>query len=92
MTALAAVQPECGRGRHARGGSKKSSSRARTLNIAESLVAETERLLRQPGCPKINLQIRATNDGVMEFYPRLGYSVDDVVSVGKRLGRDDKTT
>jgi len=56
---------------------------------ARALVAEAERLLRAAGCPKINLQVRATNAGVIEFYRRLGYVEDNVVSLGKRLERDD---
>jgi ribosomal protein S18 acetylase RimI-like enzyme len=56
---------------------------------ARAIVAEAERLLREAGCPKINLQIRTSNREVIEFYRRLGYSVDDVVSMGKRLERDD---
>ena len=56
---------------------------------ARALVAEAERLLRAAGCPKINLQVRATNAGVIEFYRRLGYGVDDVASLGKRLENDN---
>lgn len=37
------------------------------------------------GCPKINLQIRTSNTQVIEFYQRIGFSIDDVVSMGKRL-------
>jgi ribosomal protein S18 acetylase RimI-like enzyme len=55
---------------------------------ARAIVAEAERLLREGGCPKINLQIRTSNREVIEFYKRLGYSVDDVVSMGKRLEKD----
>jgi ribosomal protein S18 acetylase RimI-like enzyme len=58
--------------------------------FARVIVMEAERLLREAGCPKINLQIRTSNHGVIEFYRRLGYSVDDVVSMGKRLEHDDK--
>ena len=58
--------------------------------FARAIVAEAEQLLRQAGCPKINLQIRSSNHGVIEFYRRLGYSVDDVVSMGKRLEHDDR--
>jgi len=54
-----------------------------------TIIAEAERLLREVGCPKINLQIRTSNQGVIEFYRRLGYAVDDVVSMGKRLEHDD---
>jgi ribosomal protein S18 acetylase RimI-like enzyme len=58
---------------------------------ARAIVEEAERLLRAEGCPKINLQVRASNHGVLEFYRRVGYSKDDVVSMGKRLEHDDKT-
>ena len=57
--------------------------------LARALVTEAERLLREAGCPKINLQVRTSNTGLIEFYRRLGYSVDDVVSMGKRLEQDD---
>ena len=57
---------------------------------ASAIVDEAERLLRAAGCPKINLQIRASNRDVIDFYCRLGYSVDDVVSMGKRLEHDGK--
>ena len=53
--------------------------------FARAIVAQAERLLSEAGCPKINLQIRTSNQGVIEFYRHLGYSVDDVVSMGKRL-------
>jgi ribosomal protein S18 acetylase RimI-like enzyme len=55
---------------------------------ARAIVAEAERLLGQAGCPKINLQIRTSNRDVIEFYRHLGYDVDDVVSMGKRLEHD----
>jgi ribosomal protein S18 acetylase RimI-like enzyme len=57
---------------------------------ARAIVEEAERLLREAGCPKINLQVRTSNRGVIEFYRKVGYSVDDVVSLGKRLEHDDK--
>jgi ribosomal protein S18 acetylase RimI-like enzyme len=56
---------------------------------ARAIVEEAEKLLRQAGCPKINLQVRTSNQGVIEFYRKLGYSVDDVLSMGKRLERDE---
>jgi len=52
------------------------------------LMAEAERLLRQAGCPKINLQVRASNAAAVQFYHRLGFKIDDVVSLGKRLEPD----
>jgi ribosomal protein S18 acetylase RimI-like enzyme len=43
-----------------------------------------ERLARL-GCPKINLQVRATNDEVVAFYRKLGYRVEERISTGKQL-------
>lgn len=48
-----------------------------------------EKKLRQLGCAKINLQVRSSNQAVIEFYQQLGYQYDDVVSLGKRLQSDD---
>jgi ribosomal protein S18 acetylase RimI-like enzyme len=59
--------------------------------FARAIVAEAERLLREAGCPKINLQVRTSNQSVIDFYRHLGYSVDDVVSMGKRLEHNEPT-
>ncbi len=56
--------------------------------IGRALIEEAERLLRAEGCPKINLQVRTTNQGAVEFYRQVGYALDDVVSMGKRLEHD----
>lgn len=61
----------------------------RRKGLARGMVAAAETLLRESGCPKVNLQVRASNSDVIAFYRRLGYSVDEVVSMGKRLERDD---
>jgi ribosomal protein S18 acetylase RimI-like enzyme len=53
------------------------------------IMAEAERLLRTAGCPKINLQVRTNNQPVVAFYERIGYRIDDVVSLGKRLEHDE---
>ncbi len=44
-----------------------------------------EKGLAKIGCPKVNLQIRATNDSVVEFYRTLGYNIEERISLGKRL-------
>ena len=49
------------------------------------LMEEAETRLRALGCPKINLQVRTSNIAVTSFYERLGYKMDDVVNLGKRL-------
>ena len=41
------------------------------------------------GCAKINLQIRRDNADAIAFYQRIGFGEDAVVSMGKRLVRDD---
>lgn len=56
--------------------------------LGARLMEEAERLLTELGCPKLNLQVRSTNAGVIEFYRRLGYQVDEVASLGKRLIAD----
>jgi ribosomal protein S18 acetylase RimI-like enzyme len=44
-----------------------------------------EQLLLKAGIPKINLLVRSTNVGVIEFYRRPGYAQDKAVRLGKRL-------
>ncbi len=61
---------------------------SRRLGVGRTLMAEVERLLREAGCPKINLQIRSANRAAVSFYEALGYTADDVVSLGRRLEHD----
>lgn len=53
--------------------------------FAAELMKHAEKLLKNAGCPKINLQIRTSNKDVIEFYKAIGFKTDDVVSMGKRL-------
>lgn len=53
--------------------------------IGASIMAEAERLLVERGCPKLNLQVRSTNQGVIDWYRSLGYEPDHAVGLGKRL-------
>jgi ribosomal protein S18 acetylase RimI-like enzyme len=59
--------------------------------LGRQIMETVEAELRKRGCPKINLQVRTSNQGVIEFYKRLGFQMDEVVSLGKRL-RDDRET
>jgi len=52
------------------------------------LMEAVEVRLRAIGCPKINLQVRETNLTVIEFYKSIGYNLDNVVGMGKRLEND----
>jgi ribosomal protein S18 acetylase RimI-like enzyme len=56
--------------------------------IATALMREAEKMMRAMGCPKINLQVRASNKSVIDFYRSVGFELDDVVSMGKRLEKD----
>ncbi len=61
---------------------------AQRQGYGQAMMAEVEALLRQKGCPKINLQVRKTNEAVIAFYSALGYGDDQVVGLGKRLAHD----
>jgi ribosomal protein S18 acetylase RimI-like enzyme len=50
-----------------------------------------EAWLSARGCAKLNLQVRAGNTAALAFYERLGFSVDEAVSMGKRLESDEGT-
>ena len=61
----------------------------RRQGIGRRIMEEAEKRLKAAGCPKINLQVRETNEEVIKFYARIGYTRDPVVSMGKRLTPDD---
>ena len=53
--------------------------------IGTALMERIEKELMQLGCLKVNLQVVASNAAVVEFYEKLGYLVEDRISMGKRL-------
>ena len=53
--------------------------------IGTALIGEVEHMLKGLGCLKVNLQVMPDNHGVVEFYRKLGFSVEDRLSMGKRL-------
>lgn len=57
--------------------------------IGRALMAAVETRLAALGCAKINLQVRSSNRAVIQFYGHLGYHIDDVISLGKRLISDE---
>lgn len=57
----------------------------RKQGIGSLLVSHAERALTERGCMKINLQIVAGNESVAAFYASLGYTVEQRVSMGKRV-------
>ena len=61
----------------------------RRRGIATALVRAAEEGLSRLGCPKVNLQVRAENAGVVDFYKAAGYGVEQRVSMGKSLSESD---
>jgi ribosomal protein S18 acetylase RimI-like enzyme len=53
-----------------------------------TMMEAAETRLLTLGCPKVNLQVRTDNPDAVAFYELLGYSVDPVVSMGRRLISD----
>jgi ribosomal protein S18 acetylase RimI-like enzyme len=56
--------------------------------LGRLLMNEIEKRLLAMGCPKLNLQVRGDNLSVINFYEKIGYKVDDVIGLGKRLISD----
>ena len=56
---------------------------------AKILMAEAKRFLLSVGCPKINFCVRTDNDNAIEYYQQLGYAIEPIHLLGKRLIKDD---
>jgi ribosomal protein S18 acetylase RimI-like enzyme len=61
------------------------SPEVRRRGVGAALLRHVEQALRERGCPKINLQVLASNAEVVAFYEKLGYAVEERVSMGKVL-------
>jgi ribosomal protein S18 acetylase RimI-like enzyme len=59
-------------------------------SVGKKLMNQAEKSLRRLGCAKINLQVRKTNLAVIHYYESIGYSIEDVISMEKRLEFDDQ--
>lgn len=55
----------------------------RRKGIGTELMRRVERELARRGCPKINLQVLASNVATVAFYKGLGYAVEERISMGK---------
>ena len=58
----------------------------RRRGIGAALIQYAELELVAHGCRKVNLQVVASNAAVIDFYKRVGYVVEERVSMGKILG------
>ncbi len=61
----------------------------RHRGFGKLLMQVAEDALKSMGCPKLNIVVRSSNETVLDFYSHLGYTIDDVVSIGNRLIPDD---
>lgn len=57
----------------------------RAQGIGRALMNAAEKWLKEHGCPKIQLMVRDDNQQAQGFYTALGYEVQDVVTIGRRL-------
>lgn len=57
----------------------------RRAGIGTALLRRLEQTLIERGCLKVNLQVRTSNAEVVAFYESLGYKVEELISMGKRL-------
>jgi ribosomal protein S18 acetylase RimI-like enzyme len=63
----------------------------RRQGLGRVLMQEAEERLLALGCPKVNIQVRSSNQEALHFYKRIGYLQDEAVSLGKRLIPDQPT-
>ncbi len=61
------------------------SADCRRERVGQRLVNHAVDRLRELGCVKVNLQIRADNTDVAKFYQSLGFDVEQRMSMGKLL-------
>ena len=54
-------------------------------NVGGLLMREAESRLQAMGCIKINLQVLASNYATTNFYKRMGYVVEDRISMSKLI-------
>ena len=62
---------------------------AQAQGVGGELMRRAEAYLIDLGCPKVSFCVRKDNLPVLSFYDRLGYEIDDVHFLGKRLIPDD---
>ncbi len=60
----------------------------RRSGTGSQLVKYAMNCLQELGCTKVNLQIRSTNTKVAAFYKSLGFTVEDRLSMGKRISEN----
>jgi ribosomal protein S18 acetylase RimI-like enzyme len=57
----------------------------RGVGCGRMLVEFSIQKLKELNCPKLNLQVRNSNTGVIDFYKRLGFSEHEVIGLQLKL-------
>jgi len=65
------------------------SPRHQRKGYGRLIMEAVELAIGQKGCPKINLQIRGSNTDIASFYEAIGYEIENVIGLGKRLEPDN---
>jgi ribosomal protein S18 acetylase RimI-like enzyme len=58
-------------------------------NFGKQMMKEAENRLLELGCPKLNIMVRTANSDVINFYKAIGYKIDSVTTMSKRLISDE---
>ena len=58
----------------------------RRAGVGSALIREAEKRLLSLGCMKINLQVALANYSVVSFYRKLGYAIEERISMSKPTG------
>lgn len=61
----------------------------RGRGLGKAAVRAAEAWLAERGVWKINLLVRAENEAVRGFYEKLGYEINPVLCMGRKIGWDD---
>lgn len=57
----------------------------RRKGLGRKMLLAAETRLKRRGCTKLNLQVLGENTQVIAFYERMGFAVEQRISLGKRL-------
>ncbi len=63
---------------------------ARGRGYGSAIVRAAEASLRARGCVKLNLQVLASNASAVGFWRKLGFRVEERISLGKRLEASER--
>ena len=60
----------------------------RRQGLGREIMDAVEERIRTFGAAKINLQVRMSNEEAIKFYESIGYKVEKIINMGKRLQED----